>query len=147
MIIRDYKPRDKEKVLGMVEGILQNMFNGDPAGFRLIKEFDVTKDYIKYIVTETLGEEGKIIGTMALRKIDNQTVRLKRMYVRPEYQGQGIAQKMLDNLVKFAKEKGYKRMLLHTYPIMERAMKFYKRNGFVESTGDDPEMIHVEKAL
>jgi len=37
--------------------------------------------------------------------------------------------------------------LLHTYPTMKNAHKFYKRNGFVETTGKDPEQIHVVKDL
>jgi len=147
MKIRDYKKSDKEEIIEMVKGILGDIFNGDPNKFKVLKEFDVTKDYIKYLVAETQGEGRKIIGTMTIKKINNKIVRLKRMYVRPDYRGRGIAQKMLDILVKFAKQKGYKKMLLHTYPIMENAMRFYKKNGFVESTGDDPEQIHVEKVL
>ena len=30
---------------------------------------------------------------------------------------------------------------------MKNAHKFYKRNGFIETTGDDPEQIHVVKDL
>lgn len=147
MRIREYKKSDKEEIIEMVKNILGDIFNGDPNEFRVLKEFDVTKDYLKYLVAETQGEDRKIIGTMALKKIDSKTVRLKRMYVKPEYRGRGIAQKMLDRLVKFAKEKGYKKILLHTYPVMENAMRFYKKNGFAESTGDDPNQIHVEKIL
>lgn len=147
MRIREYKPEDKEEIMEMVSEILGNIFNGDPNHFKVLKEFQVTKDYILYLVAETQGPDGKIIGTMALKKIDNKTVRLKRMYVRPEYRRRGIGQKMLNQIVKFAKERGYKKMLLHTYPTMKNAHRFYKKNNFVESTGEDPEQIHVEKEL
>ncbi len=147
MKIRKYKPEDKEQIIEMVSEILGNIFNGDPTQFELVKEFNITKGYVLYLVAEIQGSEKRIIGTMALKKIDKETLRLKRMYVRKEYRKRGIAQKLLNELVKFAKEKDYKRMLLHTYPTMKNAHKFYKRNGFVETTGKDPEQIHVIKYL
>ena len=147
MEIRKYKPEDKEQILEMVSEILGNIFNGDPTQFNLVKEFNVTKDYILYLVAETQGINKRIIGTMALKKIDHETVRLKRMYVRKEYRKRGVSQKLLNTLIKFAREKSYKKMLLHTYPTMKNAHRFYKRNNFVETTGDDPEQIHVVKYL
>lgn len=147
MKIRKYKTKDKEQIIGMVSEILGNVFNGDPAQFKVLKEFNVKKDYVLYLVAETQGIDKKIIGTMALKKINNETVRLKRMYVRPKYRRRGIAQKLLNQIVKFARENNYKKLLLHTYPTMKNAHKFYKRNGFVETTGEDPEQIHVVKYL
>jgi len=144
MKIRPYTPEDKEEVMEMVAEILGNIFNGDPTQFKLLKEFNVTKDYLLFLVAEV---DNKIVGTMALKKIDNETVRLKRMYVREEYRRRGIAQKMFDIIVDFAKKHKFKRILLHTYPIMENAQRFYKKNGFVETTGDDPDQIHVVKEL
>ncbi|MDP3027409.1 MAG: GNAT family N-acetyltransferase [Nanoarchaeota archaeon] len=147
MIIREYNPSDKKQVIKMVSEILGNVFNGDPTELAYIKEFNVTKDYITYLIAETKGEERKIIATQALKKIDKETVRLKRMYVHPYYQGRGIAQKMLDLLVKFAKKKGYKKMLFSLYPVMENARRFNKKNGFVEIEGNPKEQIHLVKCL
>jgi len=142
MKIRKYQPSDKKQVIELVSEILGNIFNGDPTQFKLLKEFDVTKDYVLYLVTEI---DKKVVGTMGLKKIDKESARLKRMYVNDAYRKRGLGQKMLDQIIKFAKENGYKRILLHTYPIMENAKRFYKRNGFVESEGDDPEQVHVVK--
>lgn len=144
MKIRKYQPADKEQVIELVSRIFGNIFNGDPAQFKLLKEFDVTQDYVLFLVTEI---DNKIVGTMALKKIDDAVARLKRMYVSREYRRRGIGQKMLDLIIKFAKQNGYKKILLHTYPIMENARRFYKRNGFIESEGDDPEQIHVVREL
>jgi len=128
----------------MVSEVLGDIFNGDPHQFKLLKEFRVKKDYLSFLVVEV---DKRVVGTMALKKIDNKTVRLKRMYVRKGYEGRGIAQKLLDNLVNFAREKGYEKMILSTYPIMENAHRFYKKNGFVETAGEDPERVHVMKYL
>lgn len=147
MQIRKYKPSDKKQVIEMISEILGNIFNGDPTQFKVLKEFNVTKNYLLYLIAETQGRDKKIIGTMALKKMNNKTVRLKRMYIRAEYRRRGIAQKMLNQIIQFAKENNYKKILLHTYPIMKNAQRFHKRNGFAETTGRDPEQIHVVKEL
>jgi putative acetyltransferase len=144
MIIREYFPSDKESVMEMVAEVLQNIFNGVPHQFKLLREFRVKKNYILFLVAVN---DGEIIGTMALKKINSKTVRLKRMYVRSGHERKGVAQKLLDEVVNFAKNKGYEKMLLRTYPIMENANRFWKKNGFVETRGYDPEQIHVVKFL
>ncbi len=144
MKIRDYVDEDKEQVKDMVSEILVEIFNGDPTTFKILKEFRVKKDYVKYLVADI---DGMIVGTMALKKINKNEVRLKRMYVRKGYEHRGIAQKLLDELLEFARVNGYKKVLLHTYPTMKHANKFHEKNGFVETTGNDPEMIHVVKHL
>jgi len=147
MQIREYNPSDKKKVIKMVSKILGDIFNGEPAKFDYIKEFNVTKNYIKYLVAEVQDSEKKIVATMALKKINPETARLKRMYVHPDYRRRGIAQKMLNIITKFAKEKGYKKILFSSYPIMENAQRFNKRNGFKEIKGNNPHQIHVVKYL
>lgn len=147
MRIREYKPQDKNRVIIMVSDILGNIFNGEPAKFKYIREFNVTKNYILYLVAETGGEAKRIIATMALKKIDNENVRLKRMYVRPEYRRRGIAQKMMNKIIGYAKEKDYKKIIFSSYPIMENARRFNKKNGFIEIDSNPKEQIHLIKYL
>ncbi|MEK6935941.1 MAG: GNAT family N-acetyltransferase [Nanoarchaeota archaeon] len=124
MKIRDYTPSDKKQIIEMVSNILSRIFNGNPTQFGYIKEFNSNKNYIKFLVAEI---DNKVVATMGIKKIDKKRVRLKRMYVAREYQRRGIAQKLLNQLIKIAKEKGYKKMILSTYPTMEHANVFYKK--------------------
>ena len=144
MKIREYKPSDKKQIKEMVSNILSRIFNGEPAQFEYIREFNSNKNYIKFLVAEI---DSKVIATMGIKKIDKETVRLKRMYVAREYQRRGIAQKLLNQLIQIAKEKKYKKMILSTYSVMEHANAFYKRNGFKEFNGKPIEQIHVMKWL
>ena len=144
MKIREYKSSDKKPIVEMVSNILSRVFNGDPTKFEYIKEFNSNKNYIKFLVAEI---DNKVIATMGLKKIDKEIVRLKRMYVAREYQRRGIAQKLLNQLIKIAKQKGYKKMILSTYPTMEHANIFYKKNGFKEFEAKPVEQIHVMKRL
>lgn len=77
-------------------------------------------------------ENGEIIGTSGVLEIDEQNILLKKVYVKKAYRGKGIAQKLLDLCIDYANEVGYEYMHLETYYRLERARKFYAKNGFVE---------------
>lgn len=61
---------------------------------------------------------------------------IQEFYVMPEYRSREVGSYLLKEIVKFAKEKGWKRLELCTPPIPEfnRTVAFYQSNGF-EITG------------
>lgn len=72
-----------------------------------------------------------IIGCVALRLIaEPVSAEIKRMYVRPEARGQGVAQELLEAAEKFALAAGYQWIYLDTADDMKAAARFYQRNGF-----------------
>lgn len=75
--------------------------------------------------------DGKqVIGTGAVRRIDNSVCELKRLWLLEAYQGKGIGYQVLQELIRFARASGYKRMWLETDQEQERAIHFYQRTGF-----------------
>jgi N-acetylglutamate synthase-like GNAT family acetyltransferase len=50
---------------------------------------------------------GRIIGTGALQRLDETTGEIKRVWLLPEYQGQGLGYQMMARLIETAREKGY----------------------------------------
>ena len=88
-------------------------------------------------------DDGKMICTGAIRKLEVDICELKRLWLLSEYHGQGLGYRMLQELLSFSREKGYKRIRLETDPIAQsRALEFYKRIGFYEISryterGDD----------
>lgn len=80
-----------------------------------------------------LTENKQIIGTGAIRKIDDQTCELKRLWLLFEYHGQGLGYRMIQELFSFARGKGYRRIRLETdQAAQSRAVELYKRLGFYE---------------
>jgi GNAT superfamily N-acetyltransferase len=94
---------------------------------------------------------GIAAGCVALRGLDETRCELKRMYVRPQFRGQGISVALMDRIFADARKIGYKRMLLDTLPFLTTAVSMYKRRGFVEipSYNDSPlpETIYMELEL
>ena len=56
---------------------------------------------------------------------------LKRMYVRQENRGQGVAQEVLKVLEASAAKMGCQELLLETGPYQPEALAFYKKQGYV----------------
>jgi putative acetyltransferase len=55
---------------------------------------------------------------------------LKRMYVRQEHRGQGVAQQVLKNLEASAMQRGCQQLYLETGPYQPEALAFYKKQGY-----------------
>jgi len=77
-------------------------------------------------------EESKTVGCVALRKIDDKTCEMKRMYVKPGYRGQGLGRKLASSIIDKAREKGYEKMKLDTLTTLKEANVLYRSLGFEE---------------
>ena len=58
---------------------------------------------------------------------------MKRLYVRPRFRGKGIGGMLVQQIIKDAKEIGYRQMLLDTLPFLQSALKLYRNCGFCET--------------
>ena len=97
-----------------------------------------------------LCEDGRIIGTGALRRLDDTTGEIKRVWLLPEHHGQGLGYQIMTHLLDAACEKGYTRVRLETSPAyQQRAFAFYRKLGFYEIPryGDDPDDVGMEMLL
>lgn len=91
----------------------------------------------------------RIVGTGAVRRLDEESCELKRMWLFEEYHGQGIGYRMIQELFAFARWAGYTRIELNTSVYQERAIQFYQRVGFefMEMEDDMGELVFMERAL
>jgi putative acetyltransferase len=80
-----------------------------------------------------MTDEDQIIATGAIRKIDDSICELKRVWLLFEHHGRGLGYRMIEELLAFAREKGYRRVRLETdRDDQRRAYELYKRLGFYE---------------
>lgn len=73
------------------------------------------------------GEE--IVGTIGLIDFGSGGA-LRKMFLRKDQRGSGLAQALLDTLLGHAKQKSLPCICLGTLPHMRAAHRFYERNGF-----------------
>lgn len=73
---------------------------------------------------------GEAAGCVGLRSKGAGTCEMKRLYVRPQFRGNGFGMILVQAVVEAAREKGYGRMLLDTLPSMNSARGLYESVGF-----------------
>ncbi len=66
----------------------------------------------------------------AIRKLDDHTAEIKRMYTRPSHGGAGLGAAMLSHLLGVARDLGVGRVLLETSEHCHEAITIYRRAGF-----------------
>jgi putative acetyltransferase len=70
-------------------------------------------------------------GCGCFKKINDTTVEIKRMFVKPNARGQGIASAILNELELWAKEDGFSHVILETGNKQLAAITLYQKSGYV----------------
>lgn len=78
------------------------------------------------------NDEGIVVAGVGIGPLDGPVCELQKMYCVKEYRGTGIADRLLETALTFAK-KHYTHCYLETLENMERAQRFYMKHGFVKT--------------
>lgn len=94
-------------------------------------------------------DDQRVVGTGALKRMDQKIAELKRLWLLEEYHGQGIGYRIVMQLFDFAREKGYSQIRLQTGEVQKRALEFYRKLGFyeIESYHESMDNISMEIKL
>ncbi len=85
-------------------------------------------DQIKHVLLAYIGTVPVACGS--IKQFDEKTMEVKRMFVRDDYRGKGIATKILDRLEEWAREMNYKKCILETGKKYPEAIKLYTKNDY-----------------
>jgi ribosomal protein S18 acetylase RimI-like enzyme len=124
-------PRDTETVRVLFREYAEGL--GVDLSFQHFDD-EVTALPGKYITPEGClllawhGEQS--VGCIALRRIDELTCEMKRLYVRPQARGESLGRRMVLRLCEEARLAGYSRIWLDTLASMASAQKLYESLGF-----------------
>lgn len=103
-----------------------------------------------------LDSDGQAVGMGALKRLEDSVGELKRMYIHPEYRGQGYGTALLQKLIAKGRELGYATLRLDTADFMTTAHQMYRSAGFTdidEYAGSEipewyrPYTVFMEKTL
>lgn len=83
---------------------------------------------IKNVVV--LLENQNPIGCGAIKEFETDSMEVKRMFVKPENRGKGIAAKILTELETWAAELGYSKCVLETGKRQVEAVALYTKCGY-----------------
>ncbi len=93
-------------------------------------------------------ENDKLIGCIAVKKIEDDICELKRLFVRECYRGNGYSKQLFEKAIACATTLGYKKAVIYTIPeVMPVGYKMYLRYGFIESSVDEKGIVNLSMDL
>lgn len=98
-----------------------------------------------------LMDNDKIVGMVGLKRLRNNLCEGKKLVVLKEYRQQGLATKLAEELLKFAQEQRYKKIILQVLSPEKKAeaLAVYKQWGFseIKFSQKNPTILYFEKKL
>ncbi|MFB9863049.1 GNAT family N-acetyltransferase [Rufibacter immobilis] len=83
---------------------------------------------IRHVVVAHL--DSLAVGCGAIKQYTPDTAEVKRMFVLPEFRGQGIAGQVLQELERWAAELHFKNLILETGKAQPEAIRLYTKSGY-----------------
>lgn len=75
-------------------------------------------------------KDGENIGCVFLVKESNQVARLRLLIVDPKARGLGVGKRLVDECTRFARQAGYKKIVLWTNSVLLAARGIYEKAGY-----------------
>ncbi len=130
--IRLAKNEDAEPIKQLVFSVMQEYgLAPDPGGLDADLD-DLEANYFAsgglFKVVES--EKGEIVGSAGLLIRPSGVAELRKMYLKPEFRGQGIGRTLVESLLAHAREIGIRIVELETNSVLQNAIRLYVGYGF-----------------
>ncbi|MDN7182245.1 GNAT family N-acetyltransferase [Caballeronia sp. SEWSISQ10-4 2] len=77
--------------------------------------------------------DDKVVGCVALRRVDANTCEMKRVYVHPGARGENLGRRLVEQILSEARATGYSRICLDVLPEFVAAQRIYESLGFTSA--------------
>lgn len=143
--IRPFQRGDAPRARQLIESVWHEHFDRHPDPFvrnfiysRLSDVDNAETIYGDQAIFLCAIAEAEIIGTGAIRGLDNRECEMARMFVASGYRGRGIGRAIADELIKFALNAGYDQVRLSSNNALEASHRLYESMGFKSTSPWDP---------
>lgn len=133
--IREIQPPDDPQMAAIVRQVLTEYGANRPGFAWADPELDhLSQAYradnaVYYVITS----DGRVVGGGGIAPFAceyEQVCELQKMYLLPDYRGQGLGKQLIQKLLDVASAYGYRGCYLETFDAMREAIGLYKRSGF-----------------
>ena len=132
LTIRKCQPNDRKPARDLILRVLNEEFPKEIETFPTDDLNDIASSY------GALGEaffvavnSGKVIGTVAVKREDERTAMLRRLFVDPQYRRKKIGSQLLEHAIQFCRDVGYAELIFKTTSTMQSAVRLCEKKGFL----------------
>jgi GNAT superfamily N-acetyltransferase len=143
--IRSFHAGDASGARRLIETVWREHFHDHPDPF--VRDFIYSRLSDVDHAETTYGDravflcaiaEGEIIGTGAIRRVNDSECEMVRMFVASNHRGCGIGRAIAEELIRFAGSAGYDRVRLSSNNALTASHRLYERMGFQPVATWDP---------
>jgi GNAT superfamily N-acetyltransferase len=129
VIVRMFQTADQFETKNLIEAGLKERFQPYLAEYNL----DLNDLENSFLVLLVAISEDQIVACGGLKLEPDGTLHISRMSTKPKFRGHGLAQLILEQLIKEARDCGFKRLFLETNIAWGDAIRVYEKVGFTKT--------------
>lgn len=132
LVVRPHRVGDVAFVIGRQARLYAEDYGFDErfealigeVGSAFVRDFDPRRD--ASFIAEI---DGRIVGAAFVTGQSAEVAKLRLLHVESEMRGQGIGGRLVDECLRFSRERGYRRFTLWTNDVLVEARRLYARAG------------------
>lgn len=131
--IKKFQSEDQKAVVELIDSIMKQEFHEDQGAYPIQDIESIEKSYGKIgDVFFVAKSQGKVIGTVAIKKEDERTGLLRRLFVAASHRKKRIGEMLIDRALQYCREVGYQELVFKTTSRMKGAIQLCSKKGFVQ---------------